>query len=73
VSDSQNYRETCHCSHDKATHFEGKYNCLGVHCNDCKSYRNEWGPVKPPEDSIIPPPPETEPTVDDDDHDYGDP
>lgn len=35
-------REVCKCGHDKATHFKGKHNCLGLYCNDCKEYRNEW-------------------------------
>jgi hypothetical protein len=35
-------REVCKCGHDKVTHHEGKYNCLGMFCNNCKAYRNEW-------------------------------
>ncbi len=36
-------------------------------CNDCKMYRNEWGPV-----DGVPKEPETQPTLDDDDDDYDD-
>lgn len=50
-------REICKCGHDKTTHHEGKFNCLGMYCNDCKTYRdqNEKTP------STIPPPPDSEP------------
>ena len=68
MSDKANWRERCHCSHDRATHHEGRHNCLGLYC-DCRTYRNEWGPVKPKEDSVIPPPPETDPDFDDEDDD----
>lgn len=53
-----NLRTICKCGHDKATHHEGKYNCLGVYCNDCKKYVNEWdeGPRTPRKpDSEAPP------------------
>jgi hypothetical protein len=69
MSDRENWRERCHCGHDKVTHHEGKYNCLGLYCNECKTYRNEWGPVKPPTESVVPPAPETEPDLDDEDDD----
>ena len=48
------YRETCRCGHDKATHFvdpTGKsMSCLGLHCNDCKRYRDVNEPItlRPP-------------------------
>lgn len=40
--------EICHCSHDKATHFEGQHTCLGMRC-DCTAYvhRDDPAPVKP--------------------------
>ena len=59
------YREICKCGHDKATHHEGKHDCLGMFCNDCRKYRNEWE-----ED---PPPTPRTPTADwaDDDAEFG--
>ncbi len=43
-------RETCHCGHDKASHYRdcsatppAMADCLGPAC-DCKRYVNEWEP-----------------------------
>jgi hypothetical protein len=52
-------REMCKCGHDKATHHEGKFNCLGLWCNTCKEYRNEWA-----EDQVEEPAPTTDPMPD---------
>lgn len=55
----QGWREVCKCGHDKVTHHEGKYDCLGMFCNDCKKYRNEWEEDEPPP-STKPAPPRTD-------------
>lgn len=57
-------RERCKCGHDKVSHHEGRYNCLGMFCNDCKAYRNEWEKDEPPPTPRAPksePPPSTDP------------
>jgi hypothetical protein len=49
-------RETCHCGHDKLTHYldhdtvpPQRVSCLAMAC-DCRAYAHEGGPkpVKPP-------------------------
>lgn len=37
-------RQICHCGHDIDTHFESKHACLGMGCDDCKSYRDALAP-----------------------------
>ncbi len=47
-------RQMCRCSHHRATHFEGKGACLGMHCDDCHEYRDDTKPVPPPAPSTEP-------------------
>ena len=39
------YRHTCHCGHDRDTHFERRHACLGMRC-DCDAYVNEHAPKR---------------------------
>lgn len=53
--------QICHCGHDRATHFEQKYTCLGMLCA-CPEYVHEDAPkpvpkkvatkAVPPEDDV---------------------
>jgi hypothetical protein len=48
VSTFDNLRETCHCGHDKATHYRdaadgARISCLAIAC-DCPKYVNERDP-----------------------------
>ena len=41
------YVEVCWCGHDKATHFEQRHTCLGMHCDDCRMYIHRDDPDRP--------------------------
>lgn len=79
----EQYRTICRCGHDKSTHFSGKGMCLGMRCDDCKRYVNEWDKTGANNKVALevktegpPPPPSSRPTTDweydtyDDDDDY---
>lgn len=38
------YTQTCHCGHDKDTHFEKSDKCLGMLC-ECPEYTHEHEPL----------------------------
>lgn len=62
-------KDTCVCGHAKETHYEGKYACLGMHCDDCHGYENASSPAPSPSTKAPPPAPSTDPILPEDDDD----